>query len=324
MTTLRGHNEPIVEMAFNPQDGSLTTSSRNHVLITYNVKSKSVKQSWPIVFGSNQENHDLTGLQFGGLGNRLLTTSSKTPWSTASGALVVWEARTGKYVRVNSKVSHSFSSTAIQKNGPLVAAGSSNGVIRFWDTRRIVWDKPKKGKNPKAHMLELQSSLALPSAITAMEFHPNSKSGVLIAGCGKGGLRHLQVSKRGGVTLSADRFPIRTNGVRDISISPDGDDVAVADRDSTVHIYSLSNGKRTKSFQVEHTRAYTVQYDPSGEVLAIGYEDGEVRFWKVVSKKELFSLSTNTSKKIRSIAFSTDGKYVAVGGDDTAVRVWRF
>ncbi|MEA5575909.1 WD40 repeat domain-containing protein [Anabaena sp. UHCC 0451] len=58
----------------------------------------------------------------------------------------------------------------------------------------------------------------------------------------------------------------------------------------------------------------------SGQKLAATSAAGEVVIWE---NGELTNLQTATGKSIDCVAFSSDGKYLAVGGQDGTVKIWR-
>ncbi len=65
----------------------------------------------------------------------------------------------------------------------------------------------------------------------------------------------------------------------------------------------------------------SVAWDPSGEILATGHDDGSVRFWDPGAGRELRRLVGHRAV-VRSLAFSPDGKSLASGSSDQTVRIW--
>ena len=63
-----------------------------------------------------------------------------------------------------------------------------------------------------------------------------------------------------------------------------------------------------------------VEFSPDGQLLvAAPYED-EMLIWDVNSQEFLVNYSINDD--ITAIRFSPDGRYIAVGGWDSPIRLW--
>lgn len=65
----------------------------------------------------------------------------------------------------------------------------------------------------------------------------------------------------------------------------------------------------------------TLAFNPDGQVIASGFNNGIIRLWSVESKKEMIVLSGH-KENITSLCFSNDGKYLISGCDDRKISVW--
>ena len=114
-----------------------------------------------------------------------------------------------------------------------------------------------------------------------------------------------------------------------IDFSPDSRLVAFGDVGSYLTIWDTS----TKSLVVPPIHAHekwlrAVAFTPDGKFVATGGEDLEVKLWDVTTGKlegEPFRLPSTPNRPIlvMSLAFSSDGRYLAAGtGKQVSVRLW--
>lgn len=72
-----------------------------------------------------------------------------------------------------------------------------------------------------------------------------------------------------------------------------------------------------------HTRAVkALAWSPQGDSLASAGDDGTIRIWDLVGRKEKAQLRPGTTGPVEDLAWSPDGTYLASGGHDYLVRVW--
>lgn len=66
---------------------------------------------------------------------------------------------------------------------------------------------------------------------------------------------------------------------------------------------------------------FSIAFDPAGQTLASGSDDGKVKLWDVTSGELLRTLDGHEGA-IYSVAFDPMGRTLASGGDDSSVRLW--
>jgi WD40 repeat protein len=96
--------------------------------------------------------------------------------------------------------------------------------------------------------------------------------------------------------------------------------VVVSDDDVTN--WNFLDGKRIRKWKNPDAPSRRVALDSSGRILAVGYDNGQVRLWKGDGDRELSRLEPKAEKTVTALAFSPDGRYLAVGSADNSVRIW--
>jgi RNA polymerase sigma factor (sigma-70 family) len=145
--------------------------------------------------------------------------------------------------------------------------------------------------------------------------------------------------------------------VNSVALSPDGKTLASGSTDNTVRLWDVATGKE-KAILWNNVYVYSVVFSPDGKALAASggftprgsdkafreiakhpewsylrkfeeirkYGDwpkeiGEVKVWNLATRKARTFFHGETGR-IRSVAFSPDGKTLAAGARDGAVRLW--
>lgn len=105
-----------------------------------------------------------------------------------------------------------------------------------------------------------------------------------------------------------------------LSFSPNGKILALADTDGDLTFLNAEDGELIETRHVHEGRFNGLAFSPDGERIATARS--HVRIWDVESGEQLAEFKDPEGAIIGDIAFSPDGKFVAVAGFDTTLEVW--
>ena len=122
------------------------------------------------------------------------------------------------------------------------------------------------------------------------------------------------------------------NVVRALAMSPDGKTLASAGEDATIQLWDVASAKAGAKLSGNSDWVLCLAFSNDGQRLASGGYDGTVRLWEVSTAKKILDipatppLPPNTpappTNVVLSLAFSPDGKQLAIGGVDTKIHLF--
>lgn len=102
------------------------------------------------------------------------------------------------------------------------------------------------------------------------------------------------------------------------AFSPDGKMIAIGQK-NTIQIIDISNGKIINSIYAKsNIHVSALEWSQSESLLAIGFDNGEIKVYDMVANKTILEMPTNsTGPAVKALAFTTNNKNIFYGAGNT-------
>ncbi|HEX8435856.1 pentapeptide repeat-containing protein [Archangium sp.] len=218
----------------------------------------------------------------------------------SDGTVRLWDAPTGKALRVFQGHSDSVRGVAFSPDGTRLAAASSDRTLTLWSV----------GDGRLLRVLEGHQG-----PVFGVAFKPDGT--VLASASDDQTVRLWNVE---------DGRPLRTvsghrSFVRSVAFSPDGSLLASGMGDGTILLWGEDQEKPLSVFHghAEHVRS--MAFSPDGRMLASGSADQTVMLWSV-ERKNLSTVLRGHTDAVLGVAFSPDGQMLVSGSADLSLMLW--
>ncbi len=277
IATLRGYKWWVLDAAFSPEGNTLATAGSDGAIKLWDVKQR----------------REISAIRGDGATINSVRFSPDGKWLTAAvadGTVRVYEASSQKLVQTLRGHTARVPSVAFSPDGKTLVSGSLDHTVRVWDFMN----------QRDALTLDAHSDW-----ISGLAFSPNGRT---IATASKDATVKLWdiASARSIMTLPHPQW------VNSLAWSPDGTRLATADDDMLVRLWNPATGQNLLTLSGHNTVVECVAFSPDGTVLASGGKTGDLKLWDVATGKEIATLHAPNQDLIWHLAFSPDGKYLAV------------
>jgi WD40 repeat protein len=297
----RSHNRAIASLAISFDGACLATSSWDNTVHIYKLGDKEPK-SWAIIDASP------SGIAFSPDGKRLATGCGDTH-------VIVWDltgARPKQELKLSGHKNRPFC-LAFSPTGRTLASGSNDPVLRLWKF---------EGITPEVRAV-LANEKTLARAIASLAFSHNGK--YLVAGSHIG-KETLRIWDTAGDSLAAR--VIAAASARRVACSPTESLLAFAGDEPEIHIWNIGRSpiEKVRTLAGHTGKAFpplvkALAFSPNGKILASSGQDKRIRLWDVASGENLREWHFN--EEAHALAFSSDGRHLAVGNRDGSIYLLR-
>jgi WD40 repeat protein len=266
--------------------------------------------------------------------------------------LCLWEVATGKIRRRLAGHTDRAYVLAFAPDGKTLVSGGEDRVVRVWDLRTGKEQRPAEGHQHRILSLAWSAGkIATTSADHTLRLWDAATGKELRAWHEPGGWEGEVAFSPDGKTLAAvrsgsyvvlldvgtgkevRRFPRYASRVRSLAFSPLGDLLAVGGSDLTIRLWETATGKEVCRLSDSKRPVDCVRFSPDGRTLASGhslnnllrsdirFNDERIYCWDVATGKKRCTIQGHWLE-VTALAFSPDGKTLAVAGSHGPVSLW--
>lgn len=327
LRSLKGHGDQVLAVRFSP-DGALLASSGSDATICF----------WDVQTGqlihALSHSHWVRAIAFSPDGRTLIS-------GYGDYTIKLWDVSTGNVLRTWSGYSNWMWAIAWNQAGTRLVSGCGDHTVRLWDT--VSGDCLQTLREHDSWVLA-----ATCSADSRLIASGGGDNTVILWDASTGTVRHrlrghdsqvfcVEFSPRAAILASSSGdYTIRlwdtTHGqplktlqghqdwVRAIAFSPDGNSIASVGQHLTMHLWDVQTGDCLRTWSDFDTWVWSVSFHPAGDrvVTASG---PVVTLWDISTGAALNTFYGHT-KRIRSVAISPDGRWLASGGQDNLIHLW--
>ena len=335
--------------AYSPDGKFIVTAGDNGKIIVWNAtdtQEKLAELNDPPISGGNPFAYYDTAASFGrtSQGQYLIAANANAPNGVRS-AVKIWkmndDMESGKVI--HSLVGHNelVAGMAFSADAEKLVTGSRDGAVRVWDL--------SKCGTPNSCQSELLTSDLSPRRLTSVAISPNKQ---FVGAAGSDGVAVIwDLNDRdANGNVKARRLAKRTGDViNSIAFSVDGELVVTASEDGASRVLERDGDKLATmhdrwTFSIKNKRGHWPFYlewrgrerpamkaaafsPPLGgkksapEFVVTTSDDGKVRLWDWSTGTALLEFNAHIGR-VRSAAFSPDGRFIVTAGDDGTARIW--
>ncbi len=301
LAVLSGHENQITRAAFSPDGTRLVTTSMDRTVRVWDVSPGTVARPSAALLVLAGHAGAVDHAAFSPDGRHIASSSQDR-------TIRYWDAQTGEPLAVLCGHTDEVIVSAFRAGGTELVSASADGTLRVWDMVGAASEYAVSGHR---------------GFVYSVAYFPDGRR--FVSAAWDGTARVWDPSGREQLRLDHgdDRYVVSA------AVHQAGRFIATLSRregrhEMSVRLWDAATGAPLCRWVMPAAwQDGRVAFAPRGDCLAAGAQDGRVRIWNAATRAEVAVLECGT-QPIRDVAFSPDGRLLAVGCDDgdCTVRIW--
>jgi WD40 repeat protein len=295
-TTLKGHTDTVLSLAYSPDGTMLASAGVDRFAILWDVANRRHVRALPIEAPKGAVSN--TALAFSSDGKTVAVAFEFA--SSLVAPVMLWNVETGESVSLPRKGDFRVFAVAFS-GGNKTLAVAGRGETTLWDTTSLqpVATFEAAGHNSDVLFLDDGRTLVTTGSDGALRFWDIATQGQLAG-------------------INAHKAPVLS-----MALSPNGKILATASADSTIRLWDTETRQQTARHRGHSSEVRSVAFSTDGSMLASASKDRTVKFWELAARPDSDTLIGHKAL-VMGLAFSSDSKRLissAVAGRPT-IKMW--
>ena len=289
----------IQRMEFSPNQELLATINKNNQLNLWNVREDGTVSLNPATEIFQQQYGSVKNVTFSPDGETLIIVGKDD-------TIKLWTISTNQ-IKSFATQQQQIQSLAASPNKRKLATIGSNGQLKLWQIQ-----------DSTLSPIDISKSQISRTQINSLAFSPDGKQ----LATAQGNILKLWTVSWGKLSnQSVDQFQTQ-QPIQSVAFSPNNKKIATAGNQGLLKLWD-TKGNLLDQIPTQQTSITRLVFSPNSNIIATIGQNSRLKLWDTSDKSEakLSLISTHQAQGVENVAFSQDGKFIAIGRNNGSIEL---